>query len=160
MTDYNPDIIKCPFCDEIICDDENEIWNHCDHLFSAEDECIEWGSEYEYMYGIAGFFNEYQGDDEFDDKIESLLENLKIKKELEVDCVNGMDYGLAQCIEDMCGGVFVINQSWDADRPGGSGTYIYFFIEDIKKIQWIFDEFKILHSRLMKFDKDNNKRLN
>tara|TARA_Y100001970_G_C14237583_1_gene862823 strand:+ start:770 stop:1732 length:963 start_codon:yes stop_codon:yes gene_type:complete len=153
------DAITCPYCTEIICDNENEIWNHCDHLYSGEDDIIEWNKEHEYMNTISMVLDCYLGSDELYHNIDNLLENLKIKEFLEIDCVSGNDYGLAQCMEDVGGDVFILSESWDADRPGGSGTYIYFFINDIKNIKWIFDEFKIFYNRLVEFDKKNEKYL-
>ena len=55
------DVITCPFCDETISDNKNEIWNHCDHLFSAEDDVIDWG--------------EYNFIDTIDEIIETLLKD-------------------------------------------------------------------------------------
>ena len=158
MTDYNPDILECPFCDEIICDNKNEIWNHCDHLFSVQDDEVEWDiQEYKYINEICGICNEYAGCEKFENEIENMLRNLKIKNDLDVSStICSPDIGIAECIESLSSEALLISQSWDADRPGGSGTFIYFFIRDIKKIKWIFDEFKIFHKRLIDFDKKND----
>jgi len=147
------DVITCPFCDETISDNKNEIWNHCDHLFSAEDDIIDWG-EYNFIDTINDIIETYCSHEKFD-SFEDMIKDLKIGEFISID--DSWDcYTIGSTLEVMSKEVVLISNRWDAGQPGCSGTMQYLFIENEKKVKWVFDEFKILYDRLMKFDKEND----
>ena len=64
---------------------------------------------------------------------------------------------LEDAFESMSKEIHIEESSYDSGVPGGSGMLKYLFINDMKKIQWIVDEFTILYHRLLEYDKKHMK---
>jgi len=144
--------VICPYCKKQLVDINNQL-NECEHFVSVQDDFIDWADGKDYISDIDGIVNEYI-EDASKQKLKHLTKGLKIDKELRID-----GYWNYSTIEDavmfLTDEVFILHENWDSNRPGGSGTWKYLFINDHDKAKWVFDELKVLYQRLIEYDKNN-----
>ena len=143
----------CPYCNRELVDDENQL-NECSHLYSVQDDFVDWGDDYNFIIEINQIIENYVFDVS-ENELKDFTKGLKIDKYLSVND-DWDDFTIEESIESLTDDIFIIREGWDANRPGGSGTFKFLFINDKEKVKWVFDELKILHERLLQYDKDND----
>ena len=165
MTDLenSDDVIKpdlsCPFCGVDLFDDEGiGIDKPCEHLYSVQDDFVDWGEDYEEIYKLGNIHdNEGWIFDKSEkgnlvnylDDIKNLTKGLTIDNKINFDSywdIFDFEFNIDKEFE----GIIIINESWDGGFPGGSGVFKYLFIEDWNKVKLIFDDLKVLYQRILK----------
>tara|TARA_B100002051_G_C16650863_1_gene593867 strand:+ start:304 stop:915 length:612 start_codon:yes stop_codon:yes gene_type:complete len=183
------DIISCPFCDKIILKyNENMspivISEDCSHLVLEEEHNfpeytednnrfpeievdIPWWRVFLYVDPINSFIGVYKDSKGFND-LKKMSDDLRIKKWITYDKSKKYnDFFKIEFLEDEFPDDIIIiedheNISYDTHLKHyecGLDITQYIFIRDKKKIQWIFDESKVLYDRLDEYDKNNDKHL-
>lgn len=148
----------CPFCSKVLVEDINEIAadniEYCKHYISEQDDYVNWGDDNYFIEEINNIVEHYI-EDASKGILESLTEGLKIDKEITID--GSWDWlTIEGSVPMLSDDIIVVHEQWGGDRPGASGTFKHLFINDINKVKWLFDELKVLHDRLLKYDKEND----
>ena len=80
--------IICPFCDKIIVDENNDFVE-CEHLFSHQDDGIDWAEFDENIYAIFEILEGYpMAESEYTNDIKSIVKGLTICKHLDITGYN------------------------------------------------------------------------
>ena len=151
MSDNNQ--ILCPYCLKVICDDDGG-YDQCKHYYSGQDDIVDWEGELSVIRDVLDILDNYDIE-KHSKELNSMIKDLKIGKELK----NVINYGsyFEDEIEMITKDISIINKPWDGAGPGLSGVFRFLFVKDIKNINWLIEEFKILHLSLLEFDKKHDK---
>ena len=144
--------LKCPYCDVDLFDDEGIcIEDACKHLYSIQDDFVDWGDDYKNIYELGNILEDYGGvfeEDEYIEEFNKFTEGLKIDKYIKIKSDWNI-FSIEEKVNDITDDIIILNESWDGGYPGGSGTMRYLFIKDWDKVSWIFDDLKIVSERAL-----------
>jgi len=88
----------CPYCNKELVDDENQL-NECSHLYSVQDDFVDWGDDYNSIIEINQIIENYVFDAS-ENELKDFTKGLKIDKYLSVND-DWDDFTIEESIESL-----------------------------------------------------------
>jgi|GEM_PF-5518383 len=145
--------VICPFCN---LEYGEEIERYCEHFihsgFPDNMEYLQWG-KYDFVINIMKYINEINLKD-----FKFLTKGLKIKKYIKFELFDSQE-DLEYAIRGASNKEIKIMYEHFISTGMNSAIYTWLFINDMKKVKWIFDDLKVVYDRILDYDQHHEKLL-